>query len=196
MQANGVLRATELRQRFAAVGLTTLAIPIALMAFHAAQSGAQVQTQTAVPATYQFEVASIRPSNPDAPGGYMTILGSGSDRFSARSLELMLLIRAAYGIPMGAGDNRIAGGPNWLRSEKYDVDATIDAKVVDELKTLSREQRMQVQQEMLQAFFAERCKLAIHRETKNLAIYTLVVAKNGPKLNDANPGETTSMGIS
>jgi len=44
---------------------------------------------------------------------------------------------------------------------------------------------------MLQAHLADRCKLAIHRETKELAIYTLVIAKNGPKVQDAKPGETT-----
>ena len=96
---------------------------------------------------------------------------------------------------MGAEDSRITGGPNWLRFEKYDVDAKIDSSVVDELKALSQDQRTLAQQQMLRALLADRCKLAIHRETKDLAIYTLVIAKNGPKLQDAKPGETTSLSL-
>lgn len=180
---------TRRRWLFSAVGLVAIAVPIALGTLGATQIRAQSQSQNAAPTPYEFEVATINLSNPDASGGGFTVLGRASDRFSARNLPLMKLIRAAYGIPLGAEDSRITGGPNWLRSEKYDVDAKIDSSVVDELKTLSRDQRMLAQQQMLQALLAVRCKLAIHRETKDLAIYTLVIAKHGPKVQDAKPGE-------
>lgn len=183
------------RRLFSVAGVAAIAMPIALGAFGATLIQAQSASQNAAPAPYQFEVASIKPSNPDASGGYITNPARASDRFSARNIELMKLIRAAYGIPMGAEDSRITGGPNWLRSEKYDVDATMDSSVADALKMLSQDQRMLAQQQMLQALLADRCKLAIHRETKNLAIYTLVLAKNGPKVQDAKPGETTSLGF-
>ena len=48
---------------------------------------------------------------------------------------------------------------------------------------------------MLQALLANRFKLAVHRETKDLPGYALVVAKNGPKLHDAKPGDTYPNGI-
>ena len=193
MQRIGDALGTRTRRLFSAAGLVAIAVPIALGTVEETQIRAQSESQKG-PAPYRFDVASIKPSNPDASGGYMTILGPGSDRFTARNLELMLLIRAAYGIPMGADDSRVTGGPSWLRSEKYDVDANIDSSVVDGLNTLSRDQRMLVLQQMLQALLADRCKLAIHGETKDLAIYTLVIAKNGPKLQDAKPGETPSLG--
>jgi uncharacterized protein (TIGR03435 family) len=41
---------------------------------------------------------------------------------------------------------------------------------------------------MLQALLADRFKLTIHRETKDLPAYALVIAKNGPKLQEAKPG--------
>jgi uncharacterized protein (TIGR03435 family) len=195
MQRIGDAFGTRKWRSFSAVGVVAIAVPIALSALYATQIRAQSQSQNAAPTPYEFEVASIKPSNPDAPGGYMTNLARTSDRFSARNLELMKLIRAAYGIPMGAEDSRITGGPNWLRFEKYDVDAKIDSSVVDELKALSQDQRTLAQQQMLRALLADRCKLAIHRETKDLAIYTLVIAKNGPKLQDAKPGETTSLSL-
>jgi uncharacterized protein (TIGR03435 family) len=175
--------------------VVAIGVSIALVALGVTQIRAQSESQNAAPTPYQFEVASITPSSPDASGGNMSILGSASDRFSARNVELMKLIRAAYGIPMGAEDSRIKGGPNWLRSERYDVDAKIDGSVVDGLKTLSQDQRTLEQQEMLQALLADRCKLAIHREIKDVAIFTLVIAKNGPKVRDAKPGETASLGF-
>jgi len=177
MRRSGEAFGTRARRLFSAAGVVTIAVPIALGALQAPQIRAQSESQKMAPAPYQFEVASIKPSS-----------------FTARNLELMLLIRAAYGIPMGADDSRVTGGPSWLRSEKYDVDAKVDSAVVDELKTLSQDQRTLAQLQMLQAFLADRCKLAIHSETKDLAIYTLVIAKNGPKLQDAKPGETTSLG--
>ena len=67
--------------------------------------------------------------------------------------------------------------------------------MVDELKTLSQDLRTLARQQMLQALLVGGCRLAIHRETKNLAIYTLVIAKNGPKVQEAKPVETTSPGF-
>jgi uncharacterized protein (TIGR03435 family) len=171
---------------FAAIGA------VALGGLSATPTWAQ-SSQIAAPTPYKFEVASIRPSSSDASGGNMTVLGRNSDRFSASNIELLKLIRAAYGIPIGAEDSRITGGPGWLKTEKYDVDAKIDGSAVDGLKTLSQDQRTLAQQQMLQELLADRCKLAIHREIRNLATYTLVVAKNGPKVESAKPEETAAM---
>jgi uncharacterized protein (TIGR03435 family) len=195
MQRIGDASLTRRRRLFSAVGLVAIAVPIVLGALATTQVRAQSQPQNSTATRYQFEVASIKASNPDASGGYITILGRAADRFGARNVELMKIIRTAYGIPMAAEDSRITGGPSWLRLEKYDVDAKIDSSVVDVLKTVSQDQRTLAQQQMLQALLADRCKLAIHRETKDLVIYTLVIAKNGPKLQDARPGETSSLGL-
>jgi bla regulator protein BlaR1 len=159
-----------------------------------APSRMQAQVQN-TPATFAFEVASITPSSPDAPGGFMTTPGRGplSDRYTAKNITLMSLLRAAYGIPLGAEDTRISGGPSWLRSAKYDVEAKIDSSMLDELKKLSLSQRTLAQQHMLQTLLADRCKLTIHRETRDLAIYTLVIAKNGSKLKPATPGEISAI---
>jgi uncharacterized protein (TIGR03435 family) len=48
---------------------------------------------------------------------------------------------------------------------------------------------------MLQALLADRFKLTLHRETKPLGVYVLVIAKNGPKLHDAKPGDTYPAGF-
>jgi uncharacterized protein (TIGR03435 family) len=123
---------------------------------------------------------------------FMTIPGPGlvSDSFSAKNVTLMTLVRSAFGIPPGADDSRISGAPKWLDSEKYDVEAKMNSAVLDELKKLSPEESKLAQQHMLQALLADRCKFAFHRESRDLPIYSLVIAKNGPKLQEAKPVAT------
>jgi uncharacterized protein (TIGR03435 family) len=195
MQKFGDVFGTRRKRLFSVAGFVAIAVPIVFGTLNALQSLAQSQAQNAASITFEFDVASIKASNPDTLDGFMTIPGRGavSDRFTERNVTLINLIRAAYGIPLGAADNRILGGPNWLNSEKYDVDAKIDSSMVDELKKLSPDQRTLAQQHMLQALLADRFRLATHRETKDLPIYMLVAMKNGPKLQEAKPGETTSI---
>ena len=174
---------------FSATAFVVIAALIVFGPISASPSNAQSQTQDAAAIKFEFDVASVKPSNPNAVGGFMTIPGPGavSDTFSVKNLTPIMLIRSACGIPMGAADSRIAGAPSWLSSEKYDVEAKIDSSVVEQLKKLSPDQRSLAQQHMLQALLADRFKLVIHRETKELPMYTLVIAKNGPKLQESKP---------
>jgi len=66
----------------------------------------------------------------------------------------------------------------------------MDAATADALAKLSQDRRVLAQQQMLQALLAERFQLTVHRETKELTTYTLVIAKGGPKLQEAKPGDT------
>ena len=71
----------------------------------------------------------------------------------------------------------------------------MEKSVADELHKLSPDQRTLEQQPMLQALLADRFQLLLHRESKELPEYTLVIAKNGPKLQEAKAGDTYSNGI-
>jgi uncharacterized protein (TIGR03435 family) len=94
----------------------------------------------------------------------------------------------AYG-KWGGGDRLVTGGPSWLDTEKCDVTAKMDSAVADALKRLRPDERALAQERMLQALLADRLKLAVHRETKELRVYLLTVAKNGPKLHEAKPDD-------
>ncbi len=176
-----------------ATGLVSVAVPIVFGLAHATPSRAQSQAQNAatIAPAFEYEVASIKPSKPDAVGGFMTVPGGGnvSDTYSARNLPLMGIIREAYGIPMGAEDGRLVGAPGWLNSERYDIEAKMDSSVVEALQKLSPEDREAAQRHMLQALLADRLKLTIHRETKEVQVYSLVIAKNGPKLQESKPSD-------
>ena len=125
------------------------------------------QTPVAGPA---FEVASVKPAGPLDAGQLRSgqrHVGMSIDaaRVDIGSLSLADLIRIAYRVK----PNQISG-PDWMASERFDVLAKLP-------EGASRDQVP----EMLQALLAERFKLAVHREVKEVGVSSLVVAKGGPK---------------
>jgi uncharacterized protein (TIGR03435 family) len=65
-------------------------------------------------------------------------------------------------------------GPDWITQTRYRIAArTAERAAVKDIRG------------MLQALLAERFKLAVHRENRDLAVYALVVAKGGPKLKES-----------
>jgi uncharacterized protein (TIGR03435 family) len=77
---------------------------------------------------------------------------------------------------------QISGGPGWIESEGYDIEAKVDDSVAAALEKLPPEQRMDQLRLMLRSLLADRFKLKMSHETKELPIFALVVAKGGPKL--------------
>jgi len=181
------------KRLFIFTGLAVFAALILLAVIIAPRTYAQSQPQSKT--AFEYDVVSVKPSNPNIPGGFMTIPGPAvvTDTFSVKNLTPIMLIRSAYGIPMGAADNRIAGAPGWISSEKFDVEAKIAGDVVEELKKLSPQERTLAQQQMLQAILADRFKLVIHRENKDMPLYTLVVAKGGSKLKESKPQDSAQV---
>jgi uncharacterized protein (TIGR03435 family) len=118
-----------------------------------------------------FEVATIKPTAPDWRGGRFITMQSAHS-FVARSHALKTLIAAAYNLSPRA----ILGGPAWIDSDHYDILAKAPGEVRPNLDE---------QMSMLRQLLADRFKLAFHREPRELSIYALTVAKNGPKLKEA-----------
>jgi uncharacterized protein (TIGR03435 family) len=131
-----------------------------------------VYSQSAV--NRQFEVASVKPSNSDSgSSGIRTKPG----RVDAINVTLKRCIMGAYGV----GPHQIAGGPNWMDSDRFAISAKADQPAGDaELMA------------MLQSLLAERFQLVLHREMRTIPAFVLDVAKNGPKLEKAEAGEATT----
>jgi uncharacterized protein (TIGR03435 family) len=91
-----------------------------------------------------------------------------------------MLLREAYKVE----EDRIAGAPNWVKSEKYDLQAKVDTDHTDQ----PQEPGIEQYQLMLQRLLAERFKLKLHWETKTLPVYELVVAQDGSKLHESQTG--------
>ena len=90
------------------------------------------------------------------------------------------LIRLAYRVE----DYQVSGAPNWFASELYDVDAKAQKSAIDEMQKLGNDQRELENRRMLQTLLKDRFKLTLRQVTKDLPIYSLVVADAG-KLREA-----------
>jgi uncharacterized protein (TIGR03435 family) len=127
-----------------------------------------------------FEVASIKPSDPEArgntfnftPGGGLTILNS----------TLRAIIQTAYDVPRF----QIEGGPGWMNSERFDV----IAKSVAGDRGDFGQTRFK-----LQVLIAERFLLKVRRETRDMPVLVLAVGKNGAKLQAAAASQTLPAGM-
>jgi uncharacterized protein (TIGR03435 family) len=115
----------------------------------------------------EFEVASIK-LNKSGDGRGMTNAGRGG-RFIATNVPLQLVITLAYGVK----DFQISGAPAWLTSERYDIEAKAEG-----------DPGFDAVRPMLQTLLEDRLQFKYHRETKELPVYALVVAKAG-KLHQA-----------
>src|SRR6266576_3587722 len=169
-----------------ALGLIAVGSPVVFGLLHATQSRAQSQATAATSPVY--DVASIKPNK---SGTNMIRLMFSPGGLSATNGTLQMLINAAYSVE----NNQISGAPNWVNSERYDIEAKMDTSTADELRKLGEDERRVERQRMLQALLADRFKLTIHRETKELPTYALVVAKDGAKFQEAKPGDTYPNGI-
>lgn len=133
---------------------------------------AQAQQQPAARA--EFEVVSVKPGDPSFPGSWGNTTPGG---LQMRNAILRTLVKNAYGL----NDYQLEGGPKWLDSAKFDIDAELPAGAPMSQVPL-----------MMQAMLADRFKLVFHRETKTRTEYALVVAKGGPKLQAATEAEIPS----
>lgn len=121
-------------------------------------------------ARFEFEVASIKPSpEPDPNQGYTVGCKEDPGMFRCQNMDLSNLITRAYSImPFQLT------GPDWMRSQRFEITAKIPEGTTKEQLDL-----------MLQSMLTDRFKLVVHHETKDMAKYDLVVAKNGTKLKAA-----------
>ncbi len=183
IMSDPIARKLDFRRKLllGAAAILAVALPIAAGMLHAnpSRAGSQTQTTTAIPA---YATVSIVPSK---SGGDPVALMFGPDQFLSKNASLQQVIRAAYGIE----DDRIIGAPAWLESEKYNVEAKEGRSEIEDPRKLSFDQRVAEQKPMLQALLTERLKLAVHRETRDLTVLALVLAKNGPKLQPSKPGD-------
>jgi uncharacterized protein (TIGR03435 family) len=125
-----------------------------------------------------FEVASIKPAEPDSRAGRF-IRMQGGHQFHARNQTLKTLIGAAYSL----NPREISGGPEWADSERFDILAATPGEARPALEE---------QMAMLRKLLAERFKLTFHREEKEMAVYALTELRGGPKLKEsAGPADAS-----
>jgi len=169
----------------ASAGVAALSLPLAFGLLHATRTWAQAMVGISKDLP-RFEVATVKPSMSD---GWVTTKFT-ADGTQIRRAPLILIIRQATGL-LNSNDDQDIGVPSWAKTERYDIDAKVSESDVPKLDKLSRMER----NEMMQSVLVDRFKFAAHLETKELPVYELVVAKGGPKLKEAVPGDTYPNGL-
>jgi uncharacterized protein (TIGR03435 family) len=138
-----------------------------------------------------FDVASVRPNTTADRHTHSSIYNSWSNsKFTATNVPLRMLLNFSFDMP----ESRIIGGPDWLDSTTFDIEAKSDRSLDDHLSALSPEDAKLQKQRMLQALLADRFKLIVHQETREFPIYALVVAKGGPILKPNLSGNHVGTG--
>jgi uncharacterized protein (TIGR03435 family) len=134
------------------------------------------QSPATRPAFQAFEVATIKPADPDSPGRYIRM--QSVNRFYAKGFTLNALVAAAYSLTPRA----ISGGPAWADSDRYNILASTPSDVQPNLDE---------QMAMLRKLLTDRFQFSFHSESKELPVFAITVAKGGPKLKQstASPGE-------
>jgi len=149
-----------------------------------AQQAAAPQAVNGPPPT--FDVVSIKRDTSNT--NFIGIGGQSVDRWTGMNVSAKILIEVAYNVK----DFQISGGPSWIDSEKFDVEAKVDDSVVEQLQKLPRMEQEQQKALMLRPMLADRFKLEVSHASKDLPVYALVVAKGGPKLQEVPPPDPQS----
>jgi uncharacterized protein (TIGR03435 family) len=131
-----------------------------------------------------FEVASVKPSNPNPdPNNPLAqialMLPQPGGRFTATNTPLRMLIMAAFELKQEA---QLVGGPPSLLAAKYDITARVADTATIPMKALPG---------LLRTLLADRFKLKTHTETRELPVYDLVLARSDGRLGpDMTPSKS------
>lgn len=184
-----------------ALVLTALLVPGAPITF------AQSQILHATGDRPSFEVATIKPwkrtptppaDGASAPVKVMKVAPVDAGPPTTNQLHMVLpisiLITSAYNLPVGSG-NRILGGPDWLRQDidQFEIHAKIEDSEYAAMQKMTPAQQHERVALMEQSLLADRFKLQVHFETREMPVYALVAAKGGPRLTPAKDGESARL---
>lgn len=179
--------------RLAFAALIFLAAPVALAQAPAPSAATTPPNATPAAAPLAFDVISIHPTkiktitvNNDVEINRM-VLSDPPDGYHVGNGTLKYLIMDAYKVKFDS----IVGGPDWIDTTGYDIDAKVTPAADAPPPKLTGAQRRQ----MIQSLLADRFKLVVHNETKDAPIYELELAKSGSKLPESTPGDGFAKGI-
>jgi uncharacterized protein (TIGR03435 family) len=158
------------KMAFALLWLCLLSAPLRV----AAQGNSAPSTAIA---QVRFEVASIHPSGPGA-SAKNAVVSLSLDRLDAESATVGDILDMLNGWQL----LRVEGGPEWMRNDRYDIHAKADAPIP-----------FKQRQDAVLALLAERFKLAVHRETRDIPAMVLMAPKQPAGLKPAAAGETYSV---
>lgn len=159
-----------------------LSLPLLVLFPAALQLSAQAQPQSK-----PFDVVSIRENVAAGNNGPRDLVAS-PDGFRVVRQPLLSILLTAYEPETGGMFlNRIEQMPDWMRRERYDIDARISD--TDRAAWNDPANQPAMLQAKLQSMLRDRFKLVVHREIRTVPAYDLVIAKSGAKFTETKPDE-------
>jgi uncharacterized protein (TIGR03435 family) len=123
-----------------------------------------------------FEVATVKPN---ASGDIRTlILGQPGGRFTVTNATLKMVMAAAYRVR----DFQISGGPNWVATDRWNIEGKAEEGSIPQLTGPPDQTVPNPLMLMVQSLIEDRFQLKMHRETKDMPVYELVIEKAGSKM--------------
>jgi uncharacterized protein (TIGR03435 family) len=160
------------------LALSLVALATGLRAPASAQATAGTQEPAPI-LEASFEVASVKRN---IEGGPTTFNPQATGQFTVINFPFATLITAAYQLQ----PYQLLGAPSWTREERYDINARLDPKIASRLQPDGHPPTWAL---ALRKLLSERTGLTFHRETREMPIYALVMAradrKPGPNLQPA-----------
>ncbi len=180
-RVRAVLDGAQARGRAGALPVTAAVVAAALFIAAVAPLRAVRQVQAPADTAQQpplaFDTASVKPNKSGAEERFIRMDPRGSS-LTVTNLQLRALITFAYQIQ----SFQLEGGPDWIRTDRFDILARPER----EMPATNGQDPLRM---MLRTLLADRFKLVMHKETKELPIFELVVArpdgKLGPQLRPA-----------
>jgi len=115
-------------------------------------------------ALLSFDVVAIKPNNSGEYWSSQSGIRDKVGRYNARNASLKSLIMWSYGV----SEAQISGGPRWLATDRFDVDAQVDGQPGKEQVA-----------EMVRTVLADRFQLQLHFDSRDIPQYTLLAPRNG-----------------
>jgi uncharacterized protein (TIGR03435 family) len=132
-----------------------------------------------------FEVATVKPNH---SGDGSTHVWRRDGRYTVENLALKQIIMIAYALQ---SDAQISGGADALLAQHFDINAKVEDQLQASISKMSPEDQRGQMALMLQSLLAERFMLKVHWQKRELPVYALVVAKDGPKFKPFAPQSET-----
>jgi len=141
-----------------------------------------VEVLPAIPAPTEFEVASVKPTDPSER--MMNFRMQPGGRFTAQGMTMSFLVARAFATGMAINSDQVTGLPKWADTERFDIIAKAPSE-----GPAAPALDMESVAPLVRALLVDRFKMTYHTEERPVSAYSLVAAK--PKMKKADPASRT-----
>ncbi len=181
-----------LRSILVAAVILSIAAPMHSQILHAAPPSASFEVAHAPQAALRFDVVTVKLSDPAKE--HEAMYWRQPDGLKWDGVTLSGMIANAYGVSRIVR-GQIEGGPSWMGSRAFDINAKVDADTAARWSKMTQPEVDEERRSMTRSLLADRFHLKFHHETREMSALVLRAAKSGSKLQPPHPEQDLHAGI-